>query len=71
MAPGPKAAKPSDELDGVKKAAILLLSLDRQAAAALLSQLPVEMVEEVSRVIATIGEVPSSSRRRSSRSSTE
>ena len=47
-----------DQLDGLTKAAILLLSLRHDAAAAMLRELSAEMVEEVTRVLAQLGEVP-------------
>ena len=48
-----------DELDGVTKAAILLLSLDHDAAGDLLKHLPTELVREVTRALATLDDVPS------------
>jgi flagellar motor switch protein FliG len=47
----------SEELNGVRKAAVLLLSLSQDEAAEILKRLPAEAVEEVSREIASIGEV--------------
>ncbi len=47
-----------DELTGVTKAAILLLSLEHEASSAMLKELSAEMVEEVTRVLASLGEVP-------------
>jgi len=47
-----------EELNGVQKAAVLLLTLDHDAAGAMLKQLPVDMVEEVTRVLASLDEVP-------------
>jgi flagellar motor switch protein FliG len=58
MRPGQRLPKNPDELSGVVKAAILLLSLDHDAAASMLKELPAEMVEEVTRVLASLGEVP-------------
>lgn len=46
-----------DELNGVRKAAVLLLSLSQDEAAEILKRLPAEAVEEVSREIASLGEV--------------
>jgi len=45
------------DLTGTRKAAILLLSLDQDQAAEVLKRLPPEAVEEVSREIASLGEV--------------
>lgn len=45
------------ELTGVRKAAVLLLSLDPDEASELLKRLPPEAVEEVSREIASVGEI--------------
>ncbi len=52
----------SSELPGVRKAAILLLSLGQDDAAQILKRLSPESVEEVSREIASIGAVGASSR---------
>jgi len=48
-----------DKLDGVVKAAIILLSLDHDVAGDLLKHLPTDMVEEVTRALASLGDVPS------------
>ena len=53
-----KLPKKVAELDGVIKAAILLLSLDDEVATTLLQHLPTVMVEEVTRALASLGEVP-------------
>jgi flagellar motor switch protein FliG len=50
------------ELTGVKKAAILLLSLNQDHAAEILKRLPPEAIEEVSREIASIGEIAGETR---------
>ena len=47
-----------EELDGVTKSAILLLTLDHEAAGMLLRELSTEVVEEVTRVLASLGDVP-------------
>ena len=47
----------ANELSGVKKSAILLLSLDPDQAAEILKRLPPDAVEEVSREIASLGEI--------------
>jgi flagellar motor switch protein FliG len=51
------------EVTGVKKAAILLLTIDQDSAAEVLKRLPPEAVEEVSREIASLGEIANDSRR--------
>jgi len=56
--PGQKLPESANDLDGVTKAAILLLTLDQSAAGGLLKSLPTEIVEEVTRVLASLGEVP-------------
>jgi flagellar motor switch protein FliG len=48
---------PSNDLSGVRKTAILLLSLSQDHAAEILKRLPRESVEEVTREIASMGEV--------------
>lgn len=58
LRPGQKLPSNIDELDGTVKAAILLLTLDHQAAGDLLKKLPTDTVEEVTRVLASLGEVP-------------
>lgn len=60
MRPGQRLPSTADELNGVTKAAILLLTLEHDAARAVLTQLSTEMVEEVTRVLAGLGEVPNS-----------
>src|SRR5439155_21921395 len=45
------------ELSGVRKSAILLLSLSQDDAAEILKRLPAEAVEEVTREIASLGEI--------------
>ena len=54
----------STELNGVRKAAVLLLSLSKDQAAEVLKRLPMESVEEVSREIASMGgELPAVARK--------
>lgn len=50
------------DLTGVRKAAILLLSLDQDQAAEVLKRLPAEAQEEVAREIASLGEIGVASR---------
>jgi flagellar motor switch protein FliG len=50
------------DLAGVRKAAILLLSLDQDQAAEILKRLPAEAMEEVSREIASLNEVSNAQR---------
>ena len=56
--PGMKLPKTADELDGTLKSAILLLLLDADSAGKLLKELPTEAVEEVTRALAALGDVP-------------
>ncbi len=49
-----------EELDGATKAAILLLNLEKPVAASLLQRLNAARIEEVTRVLASLGEVPES-----------
>ena len=56
--PGMKLPKSADELDGTIKSAILLLLLNSDAAGKLLKALPTEAVEEVTRALAALGDVP-------------
>jgi flagellar motor switch protein FliG len=51
------------DITGVRKSAVLLLSLDQDQAAEVLKRLPPEAVEEVSREIASLGEIALSTRR--------
>ena len=53
----------ASDLPGVRKAAVLLISLEQDKAAEILRRLPPEAVEEVSREIASLGEVPNTARR--------
>lgn len=51
------------EINGIRKSAILLLSLGQDEASAVLKLLPREMIDEVSREIASLGEIKLNSRR--------
>jgi len=51
------------DLPGVRKAAVLLVSLEQEKAAEILKRLPAEAVEEVSREIASLGEIPNATRK--------
>src|SRR4051794_2349924 len=51
------------ELNGVRKSAILLLTLDQDQAAEILKRLPPEAIEEVSREIASLGEISIATRK--------
>jgi flagellar motor switch protein FliG len=53
---------PSD-INGIKKSAILLLSLPQDEAASILKRLPPEAMEEVSREIASLGEIQIATRK--------
>ncbi|MCZ6612688.1 MAG: flagellar motor switch protein FliG [Planctomycetota bacterium] len=56
--PGQKLPTNVEELEGIVKAAIILLSLPHEVAGALLKQLSTDQVEEVTRTLASLGEVP-------------
>jgi len=58
MRVGHKLPSSVEDLGGITKAAILLLSLEHEAAGAVLKELPTDMVEEVTRQLASLGEVP-------------
>ena len=47
-----------EELAPLRKAAILLLSLDNEASGAILKQMPTKAVEEVTRELASLGPIP-------------
>jgi flagellar motor switch protein FliG len=51
------------DISGIRKAAVLLLSLDQDQAAEVLKRLPPEAMEEVTREIASLGEVDISTRK--------
>src|SRR5271154_3690790 len=53
----------ANETPGVRKAAVLLISLDQDQAAEILKRLPLEAAEEISREIASLHEVTSNIRR--------
>ncbi len=53
----------ADTLTGVRKSAILLLSLNQDQAAEILKRLPPDAVEEVSREIASLGEIGMTTRK--------
>ena len=52
----------SEGIPGLRKAAILLLTIDQSAAALLLQKLTSESVEEVTRELASMGQVPKETR---------
>ncbi|TVQ31253.1 MAG: flagellar motor switch protein FliG [Phycisphaeraceae bacterium] len=56
--PGDKLPSTSEGLDGVTKAAILLLTLDPMVVADVLKEMPPETLEEVTRELAGLGRVP-------------
>jgi len=56
------AKEPSKDLSGVRKTAILLLTLEQDMAAAVMQKLTREQIEEVSREIASLGEIKSDQR---------
>ncbi|MHC4348021.1 MAG: flagellar motor switch protein FliG, partial [Planctomycetota bacterium] len=58
LQPGQPLPTDPDKLDGIVKAAIVLLSLDHDVAGELLKHLPTEMVEEVTRALASLQDVP-------------
>ena len=58
LIPGQPLPSDPNKLDGVVKAAIVLLSLDHDVAGELLKHLPTEMVEEVTRALASLQDVP-------------
>ena len=55
-------AGPYEELQGIKKAAILLLALDEDAATMLLKQMDVKVVENVTREVAGMGSIGNDTR---------
>ena len=56
--PGQKLPDTIEELDGVARSAVLLLLLEPDAAGAILRELPTDAVEEVTRALASLGDVP-------------
>jgi flagellar motor switch protein FliG len=56
--PGQPLPNDPKQLDGIVKAAIVLLSLEHDVAGELLKHLPTEMVEEVTRALASLQDVP-------------
>ncbi|MFW5681459.1 MAG: flagellar motor switch protein FliG [Phycisphaeraceae bacterium] len=61
--PKPDAnTEPLDEMSGTRKAAILLLALEQEAASLMLRQLNERAVEEVTRELASLGEIQESRR---------
>jgi len=56
---GQKLPDRAQDLDGLTKTAILLLNLDQGAAGKLLQRLSPKMIEEVTRALASLGDVPS------------
>lgn len=60
--PNEKLPDNAKDLDGLTKAAILLLTLEKEAATSILKLLTGEQVEEVTRELASLGRVPDSLR---------
>ena len=56
--PGQKLPDRAIDLEGPVKAAVLLLSLDEESASAMLRELPTEIVQRVTAIVAAIDEVP-------------
>jgi flagellar motor switch protein FliG len=56
--PGEKLPADPDKLDGLTKAAILILGLDANVAGDVLKKLPTDSVEQVTRELASLGRVP-------------
>jgi flagellar motor switch protein FliG len=56
--PGEKLPSNIELLDGVTRAAVLLLSLDAETASKVLREMPPESVEDVTRELAGLGRVP-------------
>ncbi|MFG0292985.1 MAG: flagellar motor switch protein FliG [Phycisphaerales bacterium JB065] len=56
--PGEKLPNNIDEIEGITKAAVLLLSLDAESATKVLRVMGPEVVEEVTRELAGLGRVP-------------
>lgn len=61
--PNERLPESLDELEGITKAAILLMTVDTVTAASLLKQLSAGSVEEVTRELASLGKVPEELRR--------
>lgn len=60
--PGDKLPESPEHLTGITKAAILLLSLDAQTASDMLKNLPADSIEQVTRELASLGQVPTTLR---------
>jgi flagellar motor switch protein FliG len=58
--PHDKLPATTDEIDGITKAAILLVTLGSERASLLLAKMPQEVVELVMREVASLGRVPTS-----------
>src|SRR3954468_23533269 len=53
----------AENINGVRKSAILMLTLEQDQAAEILKRLPAEAIEEVSREIASLGEIGAAQRK--------
>ena len=60
--PGDKLPESADAVDGVTKAAVLMVSLDAGISSKILQHLPTEAVEDLTREVASLGRVPPSLR---------
>ena len=63
LKPGEKLPSAMHELDGITKAAVLLLSLEADVAGAMLRKLPPDLLEDVTRELAQLGAVPTDLRK--------
>lgn len=54
--------EPYEEMGGLRKAAVLLLALDNEAASALLKTMDAKIVEDVTREVASLGNIPQDTR---------
>jgi len=63
LKPGDRLPTNIAELDGVTKAAVLLLSLDAETASGMLKELPADLLEDVTRELAGLGAVPTELRK--------
>ncbi len=61
--PGERLPNNIADIDGVTKAAILLLSLESDTAGAMLKLIPPDLIEDVTRELASLGSVPTELRR--------
>ncbi|MCZ6816364.1 MAG: hypothetical protein O7F76_06640, partial [Planctomycetota bacterium] len=62
MAPNTESTASTEEISGLRKAAILLVSIDKESASTLMTKLSATSVEDVTQEVAMMGEIDEAQR---------